>query len=114
MGSDLVFSGFWFFDWFLGHGAVVCWYDLGGWVVGHSNLGGWVVGHGAVIQWSDLVVGVVGHSGAASLMVRWFDLGASMGSWVMVVGGYGWWGRWWRFLFFFFFLLWFVVVGGCG
>ena len=84
MGSDLVFSGFWCSDWFLGHGVVVCWYDLGGWVVGHSNLGGWVVGHGAVIQWSDLVVGVVGHSGADSLMVQWFDLGASMGSWVMV------------------------------
>ena len=52
--------------------------------MGHNILGGWVVGHGAVIQWSDLVVGVVGHSGADSLMVQWFDLGASMGSWVMV------------------------------
>ena len=40
MGSNLVFSGFWWSDWFLGHGAVVCWSDLGGWVVGHSDLGG--------------------------------------------------------------------------
>ena len=37
---------------------MVCWYALGG----------WVVGHGAVVQWSDLVVGVMGHSGATSLI----------------------------------------------
>ena len=24
-------------DWFLGHGAVVCWSDLGGWVVGQGG-----------------------------------------------------------------------------
>ena len=58
MGSDLVFSGFWCSDWFLGHGTVVCWYDLGG----------WVMGHGAMVQWSELVVGVMGHSGATSLI----------------------------------------------
>ena len=52
--------------------------------MGHGDLGGWVMGHDAVIQWSNLVVGVVGHNGTASLMVQWSDLGASMGSWVMV------------------------------
>ena len=69
MGSNLVLSGFWWSDWFLGHNAVVYWSDLGGWVVGHGDLGGCIVGHDAVVQWSNLVVGVVGHSGATLLMM---------------------------------------------